>query len=136
MCFGTFDIIHDGHKFYLNEAKKFGDELVVVVARDDTVVEVKKQNTKYNEATRLQHLKDLHIADKVILGNKDDKLQVIEDEKPEIVCLGYDQVAFTHNLAEKLIERHLHGIKIIRLASHHPDKFKSSLLRESENDNS
>ena len=37
MASGTFDILHPGHGFYLNEAKKLGGEnatLMVVVATD------------------------------------------------------------------------------------------------------
>ena len=31
---GTFDIIHPGHIRFLEEAKKLGDELIVIVARE------------------------------------------------------------------------------------------------------
>ncbi|HLC71304.1 MAG TPA: adenylyltransferase/cytidyltransferase family protein, partial [Candidatus Nanoarchaeia archaeon] len=34
MCFGTFDILHPGHLHYLQQAKKYGDYLMVVIARD------------------------------------------------------------------------------------------------------
>ena len=34
---GTFDILHPGHLFYLEESKKLGDELFVIVARDANV---------------------------------------------------------------------------------------------------
>ncbi|PKL71577.1 MAG: FAD synthase, partial [Methanobacteriales archaeon HGW-Methanobacteriales-2] len=37
MATGTFDLIHPGHGFYLEEAKKLGGEgarLVVVIARE------------------------------------------------------------------------------------------------------
>jgi len=34
MVFGTFDIFHPGHRSFLNQAKKYGNYLIVVVARD------------------------------------------------------------------------------------------------------
>ncbi len=40
MATGTFDIIHPGHGYYLQESKNLGGEdskLIVVVARDATV---------------------------------------------------------------------------------------------------
>ncbi|MCJ2563189.1 MAG: adenylyltransferase/cytidyltransferase family protein, partial [Candidatus Thermoplasmatota archaeon] len=37
MASGVFDLLHTGHLHYLEEAKKLGDELIVVVARDSTV---------------------------------------------------------------------------------------------------
>ncbi|MCQ5376385.1 MAG: adenylyltransferase/cytidyltransferase family protein, partial [Methanomassiliicoccales archaeon] len=37
MATGVFDLLHVGHLHYLNEAKRLGDELIVVVATDSTV---------------------------------------------------------------------------------------------------
>ena len=34
---GTFDILHPGHLYYLEESKKMGDELWAIVARDANV---------------------------------------------------------------------------------------------------
>ena len=45
MASGTFDIIHPGHAFYLEEAKKLGGagaELFVVIATDKTVEKHKR----------------------------------------------------------------------------------------------
>ena len=105
MCFGTFDVLHEGHKFYLLEAKKLGGCLVVVVARDGTVKEVKRQQPLNNENERVKNLQKLGIADKVVLGNPGDKLRVVEDEKPQIICLGYDQTFFTDKIKERLGQR-------------------------------
>lgn len=41
MCFGTFDIFHPGHVFYLSEAQKFAHEMTIVIARDKKVLAVK-----------------------------------------------------------------------------------------------
>lgn len=41
MTFGTFDVFHPGHLYYLREAKKLGNYLVTVVARDETVLNIK-----------------------------------------------------------------------------------------------
>ena len=43
---GVFDIIHPGHINTLNDAKKLGDVLVVVVATDKTALKMKKRNLK------------------------------------------------------------------------------------------
>lgn len=129
MCFGTFDVLHEGHKFYLMEAKKLGDYLVVVVARDETVKDVKKRQPLHNETERVKNLRQLGIADKVVLGNPGDKLKVVEDERPSIVCLGYDQTFFTDKIKERLQQRGL-SVDIVRLLAYKPDVYKSSLLRK------
>ncbi len=129
MCFGTFDILHEGHKFYLTQAKRLGDYLVVVIARDETVKEVKQQLPLNNETIRVRNLQQLGIADKVFLGNSGDKLKVVEDEKPDIICLGYDQTSFTDKIREKLQQRGVDA-EVVRLSAYKPDVYKSSLLKK------
>lgn len=128
MCFGTFDILHEGHRFYLSEARKLGDFLVVVVARDETVKAVKGKQPLHGENERVHDLQQLGIADKVILGNPGDKLKVVESETPQIICLGYDQTFFTDNIKEKLRLRGL-DVEVVRLPSYKPEVYKSSLLK-------
>jgi FAD synthetase len=129
MCFGTFDILHDGHKFYLTEAKKLGGFLVVVVARDETVKSVKGRQPLHSESERVHNLQQLRIADKVVLGNPGDKLKVVEDEKPNIICLGYDQTFFTDDIKEKLLQRGL-DVEVVRLPAFKPELYKSSLIKK------
>lgn len=124
MVFGTFDILHPGHLFLLNEAKKLGNSLTVVIARDKTVQTVKNITSQNDEQTRLKNITDLNIADKVILGNSGDKYQVVKDEAPDVIALGYDQTAFTADLEKVFPE-----IKIIRLSPYKEDIYKSSKFR-------
>ena len=129
MVFGTFDILHKGHEYLLREAGKYGDYLTVVLARDKTVLKVKKRKPVYSEKKRLENLKKLKIANKIILGSLKDKYSHIIKENPNVICLGYDQKAFTKNLKENLAKRNLFP-KRIRLKSFHPEKYKSSVLRK------
>ncbi len=130
MCFGTFDTLHSGHEFFLKEAKKLGDYLVVAVARDSTVAAVKKRKPLNDESLRVRNVQKLGIADRVVLGYADDKLRIVEEEKPDVICLGYDQTSFTEDLGVKLRQRGLKDVEIVRLPSYHPEKYKSSLLKK------
>lgn len=125
MVFGTFDILHPGHLFLLNEAKKMGDSLTVIIARDLTVQTVKNITSQNDEQTRLKNLHDLNIADKVILGNPGDKYEVIRNENPDVIALGYDQTAFTEDLQKQFPD-----IKIVRLNPYKEDIYKSSKFRD------
>jgi cytidyltransferase-like protein len=124
IVFGTFDVVHPGHIHMLKEAREYGDFLVVVVARDKTVCEVKGREPKNNEQTRLDGIMRLELADKVRLGCLGDHYQAIAEEKPNIIALGYDQRAFVDNL-ENVIDD---NTQIVRLRPFLPDKFKSSKL--------
>lgn len=126
LVFGTFDILHPGHEYFLKQAKTRCDELVVVVARDLTVKQVKKLMPDNNELERLKAVKRLDVVDNAFLGSMDsDKYRVIEEIKPDVICLGYDQKAFVDDLQAELEKR---GLKpeIIRIGAYKPDKHKSS----------
>ena len=128
MVFGTFDVFHKGHESFLRQAYYYGDFLVAVVARDETVAKVKKRRTKNNERKRLLVLKKSGLVDKAILGNLGDKYAVIKKYKPDVIALGYDQDVFVSELKNKLIEFKLDKTRLVRLKSYYPKKYKSSLL--------
>ena len=132
MNFGTFDYLHDGHSYFLNESKKYGDFLITVIARDRTVHTVKDFHPKNSEKIRKKNLQKLKIANKVVFGYLKNKYKIIEKYQPDVICLGYDQIEFTKNLKKILKDLHL-NTKIVRIKSYHPDKFKSTYLRNHEN---
>ncbi len=128
MVFGTFDIFHPGHKNFLKQAKKCGDYLIAVIARDKTVKDVKKRKVINNEKERQKTVQESQLADKVILGSLGDKYEVIKKNKPEVICLGYDQKFFINKLGEKLEEFKLNTV-IVKMKSYHSEIYKSSKLK-------
>lgn len=127
MAFGSFDQLHPGHMYFLLEAKKLGDELIVVLAREETIRQL-KEKPKYSEKERKEHLEITGIPDKVLLGHQKDKYSIIEKIRPDTICLGYDQDSFTKNLKQELKKRKLNP-KIIRLKPYKEHIFKSSKLK-------
>lgn len=125
MVFGTFDIIHPGHLNMFEQAKQYGDFLVIVVARDVTVCNVKKRPAQFTEDVRLENIKKLNIANAVRLGCVDDHYGAIAEEKPDVIALGYDQREFVDNLA-KAIEDY---VQIVRLSPYMPEIYKSSKFK-------
>lgn len=125
MVFGTFDIIHPGHINMFQQAKEYGDFLIVVIARDTTVCMVKKRPAQFSEEVRMENIKKLNIADKVRLGCIDDRYGAIADDKPDIVALGYDQREFVDNLANAIDDY----VQIVRLSPYKPEIYKSSKFK-------
>lgn len=132
LAFGTFDGLHPGHIFYLKEAKKLGDELWVIVGRDATVKKVKNEKPLSSENERLSSLIKSGYVDHALLGDNKDPYKLVSKIKPDIIALGYDQVAFTEKLDTILKKNGLKHTEIVRLPSHHPKKYKSSLIKQSE----
>ena len=130
LVFGSFDLLHEGHKHFFNEAKKLGNTLYVVVARDSSIKSFKGHESNFNENERVEHIKKLGIVDDVRFGYDGDKWKVIEEIKPDIIALGYDQDSYTKGLEKGMLDRNL-KVKIVRLSSYMPEKYKSSLMKES-----
>ncbi|MDP6642021.1 MAG: FAD synthase [Candidatus Nanoarchaeia archaeon] len=129
MTFGSFDLIHPGHLYYLKKSKKHGDKLIVGVATDKSILEIKGKKPLYNEKERLLEVKNLNIADEVILGNdKGSVYDILEEIKPNIICLGYDQKPSNEELKKELKLRKINA-EIIRISSFNPEKYKSSKLK-------
>jgi len=134
LVFGSFDLVHKGHLNFLTQAKKLGNHLTVVLARDNTIKDFKKHKPLHNEKQRLKHIRETKIPNKTILGLKKDKYKIIEKIKPNIIALGYDQKScFSEKLKKELKDRGLKGIKIVRLKSYKPSIFKSSKLKKKLN---
>ena len=103
MVFGTFDGLHDGHKAFLKEAKKYGDYLIAVVPSDNIVERLKGIPPKLTLSKRIKHLGNVDNVDSVIVG--DDELgswKVLQKHRPDIIALGHDQ-----NLIKEDLERYL-----------------------------
>ena len=128
LTFGTFDIFHKGHEFYLKEARKHGNTLNVVVAMDSTVKQIKGKYPLNNELKRLAKIKSLDYVDNAFLGHEEDKYKIIEELKPDVICIGYDQNSFTDNLKEILKKKGLNP-KIIKFKkTFKPELYKTSKL--------
>ena len=123
MLFGTFYVLHPGHEYVFKQARRYGDYLIVIIARDVTVLNIKKHCPQNSERKRASNLRKTGCAEKVILGNVGDKMKVVKTENPDVIALGYDQNNFIKELTTTFPK-----IKIKRLKSYYPKKYKSSLM--------
>ncbi len=129
MTFGTFDLFHPGHIYYLSEANKLWDYLITVVARDSTVMQIKWKKPRESEDIRLQKVGGSGLVDEAVLGSETNHYAAIWEKKPDILCFGYDQRSFNNSdLEEYLHDNQLHP-KIITLPAFEPEKWKSSLIQ-------
>ena len=86
---GTFDLLHPGHVLYLERSRALGDELVVIVARDVNVRH--KAKPILPEEQRRRMIESLKPVDRAILGEVGDIFRTIEELRPDIITLGFDQ---------------------------------------------
>ncbi|MBI5159025.1 adenylyltransferase/cytidyltransferase family protein [Candidatus Micrarchaeota archaeon] len=122
---GVFDILHPGHVFFLNECRKLGDKLVVVIATDATAEKMKGRKPIHSAQSRALLVGNLKIVDEAIVGSDENKMEVIEKIKPDVVVFGHDQ---EEGEFEKLKEKR---VKVVKLEQHFErETFKTTKIIE------
>lgn len=116
MASGVFDILHLGHVYFLEEAKKLGGRLAVVVACDATVRKLKHEPIT-PENMRLEMVKVLKPVDEAYIGYEGDPYKIVAEIKPDIIAIGYDQQHDIEKIEKELTARNL-KIKVVRLPKH------------------
>ena len=116
MAVGVFDLLHAGHLHYLEQAKMLGEELVVVVAHDDTV-RSRKHEPITNQQLRKRMVEGLKPVDKAMVGNPPSTpiFDILAEVNPDIIALGYDQKHSIDAIKEGL-EAHGHSeVQVLRV---------------------
>jgi FAD synthetase len=126
---GVFDLLHLGHVKFLEDAKKAGGEntqLIVIIARDSTVEKTKGKKPIMSEDQRLALVESLKVVDKAVLGYENlDIDEVIEDIKPDVIALGYDQKQMEKEVCS-YVEKHKVNIKVVRIGKFGENTLDSS----------
>ncbi len=122
VVFGVFDDLHPGHEYFLREAEKRCDKLVVCITQSEIVELFKKHPPKYSLDERISKIKEYNqdfviMPGDLILG----EWSVFKKYPSSIVFLGHDQQRISEELKKM-------DIPFIFLEAHHPEKYKSSLL--------
>ncbi len=142
MVFGTFDLFHRWHEFYISEAKKYCENLIAVIARDSRVLSGKWFLPNESENMRQEKVdiflknfcknsvyREGDFADKIgscaILWDENNIFLAIETYKPEILFFGYDQ-----KVPEQILKEKFPDIVTMRMESYKPEKYKSSIIRK------
>jgi len=88
---GCFDILHLGHVTFLEEAKKLGKILVILLESDETIKKLKGENRPINrQIDRAEMLTKLKMVDYVVmlpeLKNNQDYVDLIKKISPKIIA--------------------------------------------------
>ena len=88
---GCFDIIHPGHIHILEEAKSYGDVLIVGLNSNRSVKNLKGESRPINsESDRIKILCSIKHVDYVIVFDEDTPIELIELIKPNFLVKGGD----------------------------------------------
>ncbi|WP_456365806.1 adenylyltransferase/cytidyltransferase family protein [Thermococcus sp.] len=125
---GVFDILHVGHVHFLKQAKELGDELVVIVAHDETVRKLKRRNPVNTAEDRAELLRAIRYVDEVYIGSPGRiDFELVKRIDPDVIAIGPDQSFNCERLKEELRE-HGMNVEVIRI----PYPYKSDRAKTSK----
>lgn len=88
---GCFDLLHEGHVRYLNEASTLGDQLIIGLNSDASVSRLKGPQRPINQQlSRAYVLAGLECVDAVIVFEEDTPLKLIQLIIPDVLVKGGD----------------------------------------------
>jgi cytidyltransferase-like protein len=147
LCSGSFDLTHAGHVLFLEDCKKHGDILVVMVGKDEHVKE-HKRSPILNEHVRIKLIDSLKPVDYCFFSEElDETLPISVSEMPSVLnklrpdkwIINED--AKDQELRQKLSEKY--GPELVILRRWCPEEFnnistsqiiKKIQMKEIEND--
>tara|TARA_B100000959_G_scaffold287381_1_gene371593 strand:- start:1300 stop:1758 length:459 start_codon:yes stop_codon:yes gene_type:complete len=116
MAVGIFDLLHAGHLHYVEQAKSLGDELVVVIAHDETVRKQKHEPIT-NQELRRRMVEGLKPVDSAIVGNPPGVpiFEILITVEPDIIALGFDQKHSIDSIRKGLEEHGFGHVQVTRV---------------------
>lgn len=129
LCCGTFDGLHAGHLFFLAQAKKFGDELIVVVAADKNRERLSGKKPWLNQKDRCALVQALRTVDRAVSGSPTNFLMAIKKYQPQVIVLGHDQTAGVGELLQWMSTQKTPP-RLVRLPPFKRRHLASSLLKK------
>ena len=102
-CHGVFDLLHIGHIKHFEEAKSYGD-ILVVTATADEFVNKGPNRPAFTSNLRLQALASLEVVDYAAVNDWPTALEAIKILKPDIYCKGPDFKNHADDITGKIVE--------------------------------
>jgi len=112
LCHGVFDLLHIGHIKHFQEAKSYGDVLVVTLT-PDKFVNKGPARPVFNDKLRLEAIAALNVVDFVSLNTSPTAVTSIKKIKPNIYCKGPDYQDHNRDISGQ-IKNEVNEVKKIR----------------------
>ena len=98
---GCFDMLHYGHVVYFEEAKKYGQVLLVSIT-PDRFVSKGPNRPFFDENARLKYVSSLEIVDFVVLNDEPDAVNFLKTVAPDVTARGSEYINFDEDITNKI----------------------------------
>lgn len=130
LIFGTFDGVHDGHRHLIREALAHGEELLVVVTRDEHVLELKGHVPMRPMEERIELISlESGVFNVVSSDEQLGSYKVLSEHMPHTIVFGYDQDVVMEDVGAWMQDNNIH-IECVQASAYMPEIYRSSLLNE------
>jgi len=144
VLFGVFDLFHKGHKYFLEHASTYGDEVYIILTLDEVVKKLKNRIPIDNYITRKENILDYTSS---LVESKDKKSKIkfnvvpcdkelgtytiLQQIKPDIICFGYDQSCLKEDLMKRIDNKSVNCFaRMVYINGYETNIYSSSILRE------
>jgi len=122
---GCFDILHYGHIYFLKEARKLGDYLIVILESDARIKKLKGQKRPiHNQKQRKEILESLKFVDEVLISKDimtdQDYENLVKKINPQIIAITKGNKTKTHAelVSAKVVEiKKIEGFSTTKILS-------------------
>lgn len=104
LVFGTFDQLNSGHITFLERARRFGDELIVLVLPDEFVTKYKGRPPEWSLKRRMSAVRGLPFKPEVYQEDIQENWQGLRRVKPDVIVLSAEQAEWRYRLDTVLTE--------------------------------
>lgn len=127
---GCFDIVHLGHSRFLEEAKKKGNKLIVLLESDENIKKLKgKKRPINNQDKRAEVLSKLKSVDYVVklsgIKSDEDYDQLVEKIRPKVIAVSEGDI----NIAKKRKQVDQVGGELIVVTKLIPHQSTSQIIK-------
>lgn len=131
LAFGTFDLLHAGHRSFLKQAADLGDYLTVVVARDAATWKAKGRPPVKNAIERLSDILTVQGVDEAHLADKrPESYKILRQFTFNVLAVGYDQAPADDEITRLLRQLDKAHVRVVRLQAFAPGSYKTSRIRD------
>ena len=105
LVFGTFDRLNAGHIAFLAQARRFGDELIVLVVEDEFVIKYRGKKPVWPLKMRMRDVRSLPFSPRVYQEDIRENWKSLKSLQPDVIVLSPEQASWQHRL-ELLLEEY------------------------------